>query len=34
VHRVLDGSVRFMCSWATTPEAVEALVFDLKSLRP
>jgi threonine aldolase len=34
VHRVLDGSVRFMCSWATTPEAVEELVFDLKSLRP
>ena len=25
VHRVEDGSVRFMCSWATVPEAVEQL---------
>lgn len=25
VHRVADGSVRFMCSWATTGEAVEDL---------
>jgi threonine aldolase len=25
VYRFLDGSVRFMCSWATTDEAVEAL---------
>lgn len=25
VHRFLDGSVRFMCSWATTPEAVDEL---------
>ena len=25
VYRFLDGSVRFMCSWATTPEAVEEL---------
>lgn len=24
-HRFLDGSVRLMCSWATTPEAVEEL---------
>jgi threonine aldolase len=24
-YRFLDGSVRFMCSWATTPEAVDAL---------
>lgn len=24
-HRVDDGSVRFVCSWATKPEAVEAL---------
>lgn len=23
VHRFLDGSVRMMCSWATTPEAVD-----------
>jgi len=32
VFRVLDGSVRFMCSWATTPESVEALASDLKAL--
>ena len=25
VYRFLDGSVRFMCSWATTPEMVEDL---------
>jgi threonine aldolase len=25
VYRFTDGTVRFMCSWATTPEAVEAL---------
>jgi threonine aldolase len=25
-HRVDDGSVRFVCSWATTPEAVEGVV--------
>ena len=25
VHRVEDGSVRFMCSWATKPEAVDQL---------
>lgn len=25
VYRFLDGSVRFMCSWATTPEAVDEL---------
>jgi threonine aldolase len=25
VYRFLDGSVRFMCSWATTPEAVEEI---------
>lgn len=31
-YRFLDGSVRFMCSWATTPEAVEALGETLKSL--
>lgn len=24
-YRVIDGSVRFMCSWATTPEAVDEL---------
>ena len=32
VHRVEDGSVRFMCSWATKPEAVDALGAVLKSL--
>jgi threonine aldolase len=25
VYRVADGSVRFMCSWATTTEAVDGL---------
>ena len=25
VYRFLDGSVRFMCSWATTPQAVDQL---------
>ncbi len=25
VYRFLDGSVRFMCSWATTPDAVDEL---------
>lgn len=32
VYRFLDGSVRFMCSWATTPEAVEALAADMKAM--
>lgn len=32
VYRFLDGSVRFMCSWATTAEAVEALAADLKAI--
>ncbi len=32
VYRFLDGSVRFMCSWATTPEAVETLAEALKSI--
>ena len=31
--RFLDGSVRFMCSWATTAEAVDQLAEVLKSLR-
>jgi len=31
-YRFLDGSVRFMCSWATTPEAVDALAESLKAL--
>ncbi len=32
VYRFQDGSVRFMCSWATTPEAVEALGEALKDI--
>jgi threonine aldolase len=32
VYRFLDGSVRFMCSWATTDEAVEALAEALKQI--
>ena len=31
--RVLDGSVRFMCSWATTPEAVDELAEALRAVR-
>ena len=31
--RFLDGSVRFMCSWATTPEAVDELAEALSSVR-
>jgi threonine aldolase len=30
--RVLDGSVRFMCSWATTAEAVDDLAATLKAI--
>ena len=29
VYRFIDGSVRFMCSWATTPEAVDELAATL-----
>ena len=29
-QRFLDGSVRFMCSWATTPEAVDELAEGLE----
>jgi threonine aldolase len=32
-YRFLDGSVRFMCSWATTDETVEAVAETLKELR-
>jgi threonine aldolase len=32
VYRFIDGSVRFMCSWATTGEAVEALGESLKAI--
>ncbi len=32
VNRVLDGSARFMCSWATTPAAVDELGAALKAI--
>lgn len=32
VNRVLDGTVRFMCSWATSETAVEELAAALKTL--
>ncbi|MDP3854089.1 beta-eliminating lyase-related protein [Phenylobacterium sp.] len=32
VYRFLDGSVRFMCSWATTPEAVDEIGAALTAL--
>ena len=32
-YRFIDGSVRFMCSWATTDEAVEELAQTLRGLR-
>ncbi|WP_091741211.1 threonine aldolase family protein [Phenylobacterium immobile] len=31
-YRFLDGSVRFMCSWATTADSVDTLVADLQAL--
>ena len=33
VYRFIDGSVRFMCSWATTPEAVDELGAALRAVR-
>lgn len=33
VYRFLDGAVRFMCSWATTPEAVDELAAILRDIR-
>jgi len=33
VYRFLDGAVRFMCSWATTPEMVEDLGEALKRVK-
>jgi len=33
VYRFIDGSVRFMCSWATTDEAVEAVSEALAQIR-
>ncbi|MDP1631754.1 MAG: low specificity L-threonine aldolase [Caulobacter sp.] len=32
VYRFLDGTVRFMCSWATTPEMVDELGAALKAV--
>jgi threonine aldolase len=32
VYRFLDGSVRFMCSWATTTEAVDQFAEALRSI--
>jgi threonine aldolase len=32
VYRFIDGSVRFMCSWATAPEAVDELAADLRGV--
>ncbi|MGA0600220.1 beta-eliminating lyase-related protein [Caulobacter sp. KR2-114] len=32
VYRFIDGTVRFMCSWATTDESVEAFAAALKAL--
>ena len=32
VYRFIDGTVRFMCSWATTPESVEELAETLRSI--
>jgi threonine aldolase len=32
VYRFLDGTARFMCSWATTPEMVEELGEALKAV--
>jgi len=32
-YRFLDGSVRFMCSWATTAESVDSLSETLRSIR-
>ncbi len=34
VHRIEEGSVRFMCSWASTGEAVEELARTLATLEP
>ena len=33
VYRFLDGTVRFMCSWATTPEMVDDLAEALAHIR-
>jgi threonine aldolase len=31
-YRFIDGSVRFMCSWATRPETVDEMVATLRAL--
>ena len=31
-YRFIDGSVRFMCSWATTEETVEAFAEALRAV--
>jgi len=31
-YRFIDGSVRFMCSWATTPEIVDEMAASLKAI--
>lgn len=31
-YRCLDGSVRFMCSWATKPETVDQVLAELKAM--
>jgi threonine aldolase len=31
-YRFIDGSVRFMCSWATTPDAVDELAETLRAI--
>ncbi len=33
VYRFLDGSVRFMCSWATTPDTIDELCEAISGLR-
>jgi threonine aldolase len=33
VFRFLDGSVRLMCSWATTPEAVEEIAAAMRAIK-
>jgi threonine aldolase len=32
VYRFLDGTVRFMCSWATTTEAVDEIAAALRRI--
>jgi threonine aldolase len=32
VYRFIDGTVRFMCSWATSEAAVEEIGEDLKAV--